>query len=29
MIADRDRRFGTTSAEKRRQRGDISSPAIA
>jgi len=29
MIADRDRRFGTTSAEKRRQRDDISSPAIA
>ena len=29
MIADRDRRFGTTSAEKRRQRGDIPSPAIA
>jgi hypothetical protein len=29
MIADRDRRFGTETADKRRQRQDILAPAIA
>ena len=29
MIADRDRRSGTKRAEKRRQRGNIPSPAVA
>lgn len=29
MVAERDRRFGIDSAEKRRQREDIAAPAIA